>query len=76
MRPSRVRIEYYDENWQFHDEYVEGVAARIVQHEYDHLDGKMFVDHISTIRRTLLKSKLTAISKGKVEVAYKIKALK
>ena len=76
MRPSRVRIEYYDENWQFHDEYIEGVAARIVQHEYDHLDGKMFVDHISTIRRTLLKSKLTAISKGKVEVAYKIKALK
>ena len=76
LRPSKVRVEYYDENWQFHDEYVEGIAARIVQDEYDHLDGKLFVDHISALRRTLLKSKLTAISKGKVDVAYKIKALK
>ena len=75
-RPAKVRIEYYDENWEFHDEYVEGIAARIVQHEYDHLDGKMFVDHISAIRRRLLNSKLVAISKGKVDVAYKIKVLK
>ena len=76
FRPSRVRIEYYDENWEFHDEYIEGIAARIVQHEYDHLEGKMFVDHISAIRRRLLNGKLLAISKGKVEVAYKIKAVK
>lgn len=76
LRPSKVRIEYYDENWQFHDEYIEGVRARVVQHEYDHLDGIMFVDRLSAIRRRLLTGKLTAISKGKVDVAYKIKALK
>jgi len=76
QRPAKVRINYYDENWQYHDEYFEGVGARIIQHEYDHLDGIMFVDHISAIRRQLLKSKLTAISKGKADVAYKIKALK
>lgn len=76
LRPSKVRIQYYDEDWQYHDEYIEGVAARIVQHEYDHLEGKMFVDLISPIRRALLKGKLTAISKGKVDTAYKIKALK
>ena len=76
FRPSKVRIEYYDENWEFHDDYFEGTSARVVQHEYDHLDGKMFVDHLSAIRRRLLTSKLNAISKGKVDVAYKIKALK
>lgn len=76
FRPSKIRIQYYDENWQYHDEYFEGVRARIVQHEYDHLDGIMFVDHLSSIRRRLLTGKLNAISKGKVDVAYKIKALK
>ena len=76
IRPSRVRIQYYDEAWQYHDEFYEGVAARIIQHEYDHLEGIMFVDHLSAIRKSLLKSKLTAISKGKVDTAYKIKALK
>ncbi|HEY4788965.1 MAG TPA: peptide deformylase [Bacteroidales bacterium] len=76
LRPPKVRIQYYDENWQYHDDYFEGIAARIVQHEYDHLEGIMFVDHISAIRRSLLKSKLTAISKGKVDVAYKIKPIK
>jgi peptide deformylase len=72
-RPDKVRIEYYDENWQFHDEYYEGVRARIIQHEYDHLEGKLFIDHISAIRRRLIMGKLTAISKGKVDVNYKIK---
>lgn len=73
QRPAKVRIQYYDENWQFHDDVFEGIAARIIQHEYDHLDGIMFVDHLSTIKRRLLAGKLTAISKGKVEVTYKIK---
>ena len=76
LRPSKVRIQYYDENWQYHDDYFEGIAARIVQHEYDHLDGIMFVDHISPIRRRLLTGKLTSITKGKVDIQYKIKALK
>jgi peptide deformylase len=76
LRPPMVKLSYYDENWQHHEDTFEGIAARIVQHEYDHLDGIMFIDHISALRRQLLKGKLTAISKGKVDVAYKIKALK
>lgn len=72
-RPSKVRIEYYDENWAFHDEYFDGIPARIIQHEYDHLEGLMFVDKISPLRRRLLMGKLTAITKGKVDVSYKIK---
>jgi peptide deformylase len=76
QRPSKVRMQYYDQNWQFHDEYFDGIAARIIQHEYDHLDGIMFVDHLSSIKRRLLTGKLTAISKGKTDVSYKIKPLK
>lgn len=76
QRPFRVRLQYYDEQWQFHDEYFDGIRARIIQHEYDHLDGIMFVDHISAIKRRLIAGKLTAISKGKVDVAYKIKTPK
>jgi peptide deformylase len=72
-RPSKIKIRYYDENWQLHEDEFDGYKARIVQHEYDHLDGFMFVDKISFIRRRLLNSRLTAISKGKVDVAYKIK---
>jgi peptide deformylase len=76
IRPSKVRIQYYDENWQPHDEVYEGIAARIIQHEYDHLDGILFVDKIPLLKRKLLNSKLMAITKGKVEVAYKIKVPK
>jgi peptide deformylase len=71
MRESRVRIKYYDENWNFHDDVFEGYKARIVQHEYDHLDGIMFTDKLSPIRKRLLKSKLTAISKGNFEADYR-----
>jgi peptide deformylase len=73
-RPSKVHIQYYDEKWQFHDEHYEGIRARIIQHEYDHLEGILFVDLISPLKKRLLKSKLSAITKGKVEVKYKIKA--
>lgn len=73
MRPSKVRLQYYDENWEFHDEYFEGLKARIVQHEYDHLDGILFVDKISTLKRKLINGKLSAITKGKVDVNYKIR---
>lgn len=70
-RESHIRITYYDENWEFHDEVYEGYKARIIQHEYDHLDGVMFTDKISPLRRRLLKSKLLAISKGKFEADYR-----
>jgi peptide deformylase len=71
MRESRVRINYYDENWNFHDEVFEGYKARIIQHEYDHLDGILFTDKLSPIRKRLLKSKLTAISRGNFEADYR-----
>jgi len=71
VREARIRITYHDENWEFHDEVYDGYKARIIQHEYDHLDGIMFTDKVSPLRRRLLKSKLTAISKGKFEAEYK-----
>lgn len=71
LRESRVRINYYDENWEYHDEVFEGYKARIIQHEYDHLDGIMFTDKVNPLRKRLIKSKLTAISKGRFEAEYK-----
>lgn len=76
MRPSHIKIEYYDENFDFHSEEYVGTKARIIQHEYDHLDGILFTDHLSPLKKRLLAAKLNAISKGKVEVDYKIKIAK
>jgi peptide deformylase len=70
-REAHIRLTYYDENWQFNDEEYDGYKARIIQHEYDHLDGILFTDKVSPLRRRLLKSKLLAISKGKFEADYK-----
>jgi peptide deformylase len=70
-RESHIRIKYYDENWQFYDEIYEGYRARVIQHEYDHLDGIMFTDKVSPLRKRLIKGKLTDISKGKFEADYK-----
>jgi len=75
-RPESITMEYYDENFNFFMEEFGGLKARIIQHEYDHLDGVLLVDHISAIKRKLLASKLNAISKGKVDVSYKIKAVR
>jgi peptide deformylase len=72
-RPSSVTISYVDENFISHEEKYDGVIARIIQHEYDHLDGILLVDHLNPLKRKMLEGKLKAISKGKVEVAYKIK---
>jgi peptide deformylase len=70
-RESHIRIKYYDENWVFHNEVFDGYKARVIQHEYDHLDGILFTDKISPLRKRLIKSKLTAISKGKFEADYR-----
>jgi peptide deformylase len=70
-RESHIRIHYYDENLEYHDEVFEGYKARIIQHEYDHIDGILFVDRINPLRKRLLKGKLTDISNGKFEVDYK-----
>ena len=72
-RKPKIHIEYYDENFKFIKETYEGVAARVIQHEYDHIEGKLFTDRISPLRRRLLKGKLTDISKGKVSVTYKMR---
>lgn len=74
-RPDWIVIRYLDENLQQHEERVEGFAARMTLHEYDHLDGKMFVDHVSVLRKQLIKAKLNNIVKGKVSCSYKAKGL-
>jgi len=72
MRNPRIRIQYYDENWQYHDEWIEGIVARIMQHEYDHIDGKIFIERLSPMRKLLLKRKLSEITEGKIEPNYRM----
>ncbi len=71
-RPSKIRIQYLDEKFQPHDEIIEGYRAIVVQHEYDHIDGKVFTDHLGALKKRLLKSKLNAISNGKVNTKYRV----
>ncbi|MEY4604773.1 MAG: hypothetical protein RIT43_2065 [Bacteroidota bacterium] len=73
FRKEKVHISYYDERFEFHEETYEGYAARIIQHEYDHIDGVLFTDHLSTLKRRLLTKRLQNISKGDVSVDYKMK---
>jgi peptide deformylase len=73
FRKEKVHITYYDENWEFHDEVYEGYSARIIQHEYDHIDGILFTDHLSPLKRRLLQKRLQNISKGEIKVDYKMK---
>jgi peptide deformylase len=72
IRNYELRIQYQDENFESYDEQFNGVIARVIQHEYDHLEGILFVDRISSLRKTLLKRKLNDISKGNVDVTYKM----
>lgn len=73
VRPESVRIKYQDEKFVEHEEVFDGLTARVIQHEYDHLEGIMFVDYLNPLKKRILKSKLTAISKGKIKPKYKIK---
>jgi len=72
-RKPRIVIEYFDENFELQEESYEGLSARIVQHEYDHLEGVLFTDLINPLKRRLLKGKLNDIAKGKIDVDYKMK---
>lgn len=72
-RPDEVRIKYFDENFEEHDEVYSGFAGRIIQHEYDHLEGVLFIDYLSPLRKRLLKGKLNNIARGKVQPHYRIK---
>lgn len=73
IRPQKIRMKYFDADFNEHIEDFEGYKARVVQHEYDHLEGNLFTDKISPLRRQLLKSKLTNIVKGKTSSKYKTK---
>ena len=73
FRKEKVHISYYDEQFNFHEEVYEGYAARIIQHEYDHVDGILFTDHLSPLKRRLLTKRLQNISKGEIKVDYKMK---
>ncbi|WP_262249415.1 peptide deformylase [Parapedobacter soli] len=72
-RYPTIRIRYVDENWVEHEDEFGGLVARIIQHEYDHIEGKLFTDKLSPLRKAMIKSKLDAISRGQVDVDYKMK---
>lgn len=72
-RPTRIKVSYLDEDFNLHEEWVDGYLARVMQHEFDHLDGKVFTDRISPLRRQMVKGKLTMLLKGRVHASYKTK---
>lgn len=72
-RPTRIRVKYVDEDFVEHEEWVDGYLARVMQHEFDHLDAKMFVDRVSPLRRQLIKNKLKAILQGRFRCGYRTK---
>jgi peptide deformylase len=74
-REEKIRIHYFDENFVFHDEVYDSFFSRCIQHEYDHIDGILFVDKISAIRKQLIKGKLNNLVKGKTDCHYKVKSL-
>lgn len=73
MRPERVLINYLDENFEEHEIELTGLAARVIQHEYDHIEGKLFIDRIGPLKKTMLKNRLDNISKGMIRVGYKMR---
>jgi peptide deformylase len=73
FRKEKVKISYQDENFKMHEETYDGYAARIIQHEYDHLEGILFTDKIAPLRKRLLKRKLEEITKGVADIKYKMR---
>lgn len=73
FRNEKLTIEYFDENFKKHTENLDGLAARVVQHEYDHIEGLLFTDKLSSLKKRLLKKKLNNISKGNIDVDYRMK---
>jgi len=71
-RQESIVIEYYDENWQFHKEEFSDIRARVIQHEYDHIEGILFTDYLTSFKKKLVQNKLKNISKGKVKADYKM----
>jgi peptide deformylase len=72
-RPERIVIHYYDQDWNEHTDTYDGMTARVIQHEYDHIEGILFTDHLSGLKKRLIKNKLAKISKGEVDADYRMK---
>lgn len=71
-RHEKLRIKYLDADWNEHEEEYDGMKARIIQHEYDHIEGVLFTDYISPLKKRMLKGKLQNITKGKIKIDYRI----
>ncbi|MDG4716347.1 MULTISPECIES: peptide deformylase [Winogradskyella] len=73
FRKPKIKIQYQDENFDTHVEEYDGLIARVIQHEYDHIEGVLFTDKLSSFKKRLIKGKLTNISKGKIRIDYKMR---
>ncbi|WP_400080404.1 peptide deformylase [Winogradskyella sp. R77965] len=73
FRQPKIKIQYQDENFKTHIEEYDGLIARVIQHEYDHIEGVLFTDKLSSFKKRLIKGKLTNISKGKIKIDYKMR---
>ena len=73
LRKSEIKIRYQDKNFETHTQEFNGLIARVIQHEYDHIEGVLFTDKVSSLKKRLLKSKLSSISKGKINVDYRMR---
>lgn len=73
VRPTRIHVKYLDDEFNEHDEWVDGYLARVMQHEFDHLEGQMFIDRITPLRKQLIKSKLRTLLQGRFRTGYRVK---
>ena len=76
LRPETIVLHWFDENWEEHTEEISGLFARVAQHEIDHLNGKVFTDRLSSLRKTMIKRKLNDVISGKVHPKYRMKRKK
>ena len=72
IRPDKLTLEYYDENWNLREEEFSGMTARVIQHEYDHLEGILFIDYLKGLKKRLIQAKLIDVSKGKISTDYRM----
>ncbi len=72
-RQPEIQIKYFDEEWNEHEGSFDGLKARVIQHEYDHIEGKLFTDYLTPFKKRLIKGKLANVSKGKMDVEYRVK---
>ncbi|MCR5077099.1 MAG: peptide deformylase [Prevotella sp.] len=73
-RAKRIHVKYMDEEFNEHDEWVDGFLARVMQHEFDHIEGRMFIDHLSPFRKQMINGKLKALLQGRIRCNYRVKA--